>query len=318
MIYLSKVTQKYKGVTIAHYLSHRFTYKTIEVWLELLKKGCILVNGDICSSETLVSQGDEVTCNLEDAPLPADVNFDYSIIYEDEHLLAINKPSNLLVHDKHKYSQANLIYHIRSRHQPPYPTASLVNRIDKNTSGVILLGRDPDTLSKMNKIFLDKLVQKEYLALVSGVPAKSEGTVDFPIAKIACTPGMYRYGVDLKNGKEALTRYQMVESYAGKFSLLKLWPHTGRTHQLRVHCKAMGHTIVADKLYNLTDEEYLARTTKKKCLHNELIDRQALHCHSVTFVHPHTEETCRIEAPLPGDFKSLLNKVSALGNEVLQ
>jgi len=316
MIYLSKVTQHYKKVSIVHYLSSRFTYKSEKDWTEIVVKGCVSVNQKRCSLEAIVTQGDEVKCDLPDLAIPPEVNIDYKIIFEDENLLGVNKPSGLLVHDKRKFSQANLIFHLRRIHIPQYPTASPINRLDKNTSGVILLGLHPEMLKKMSALFSENLVEKEYLAVVFGVPKYSEGVIEDPIGKVESLAGVIRYGVDLSKGKSASTHYEVIRTDGEKFSLLRLRPKTGRTHQLRVHCEVMGHAIVGDQLYNLSDDAYLAYRDRGEGLRDPLIDRQALHCSSTTFTHPITGKPCSIKAPPPKDFQTLITNLGL--NEPLE
>ena len=317
MISSSRVGQHYKEVNIVDYLSSRFTYRPAKEWTEFVVEGRISVNDLVCDSSTLVTQGDSVACDLPDSPVPPDVNLNYSIIYEDEWLLGVNKPSALLVHDKRRYWQANLIYDIRQNHIPPHPEANLINRLDRNTSGVILLARNNGMLREMQFLFQEKEVNKEYLAVVLGVPEKSKGSISEPIAKLDSLPGVYRFGVDRVNGKTASTSYEVLETFQGKYSLLKLCPQTGRTHQLRVHCHSLGHTILGDKLYSMTDHEYLAWASLEKPEHEELINRQALHCLKTSFKHPRLKDLCVIKADLPEDFKVLFSKLGWENQELL-
>ncbi len=311
MIVSSKVTHHYKQVPIVDYLADRFTYRSADEWLAFVENGRISLNNQPTTPATRVTQGDVVRCDLPDPPLPNDVNFDYSIIYEDEWLLGINKPGNLHVHDSRRYAQANLIYHVREKHEPPYPETTLVNRLDRDTSGVIILARDTETLKLMQNLFRAKQVEKTYQAVVHGIPSAEDGVIDLPIGKLESLPGVHRYGVDAMNGKTAVTHYHTLQTYNDQYALLQLHPKTGRTHQLRVHCQAIGHPIVGDKLYTMTDKEFLAWVQTKERLPNERIARQALHCASTSFTHPHTKRPCAISAPLPQDFLSLLEAISA-------
>lgn len=305
MIVSSKVTAVYKQTAVADYLAQRFTYRARAEWLALVQDGRVSCNGRVCTLETRVTQGDVVACDLPDEELPDRFNFGYHIIYEDEWLLGINKPANLLVHDKRRFAQANLIYHLRTRHKPPYPEARLANRLDKDTSGVVLAARDSQTLQLMQQLFAGQQVEKQYLAVVRGVPAPPSGMVDLPIGKVESLPGVYRFGV-VAEGKTALTRYETVQTFGNQYALLRLFPRTGRTHQLRVHLQAIGHTIVGDVLYSLSDTAYLAWFETRQPLPQEPITRQALHCAHVHFLHPHTARPCHIEAPLPPDMLALL------------
>lgn len=311
MIVSSKVTHHYKQVPVVDYLAARFTYRSAAEWRDLVENGRISRNNQPATPATLVTQGDIVQCDLPDPPMPADVNLDYTIIYEDEWLLGINKPASLRVHDQRRYTQANLIYQLRNKHEPPHPEATLINRLDRDTSGVVLLARDTETLKAMQTLFREQVVEKTYLAVVHGVPSPAEGVIDLPIGKLESLPGVHRYGVDEVTGKTAVTAYSTRQTFPNQYALLQLHPQTGRTHQLRVHCQAIGHPIVGDKLYTMTDAEFLAWVQTKERLPNDLITRQALHCASTSFLHPHTKRPCLIKSPLPQDFLSLIEAISA-------
>lgn len=310
MIVSSKVTAVYKNSQLLDYLAQRFTYRSAAEWGQWVADGRVSINGRVATATDPLRQGDVVACQLPDEPLPDTFNFDYEIIYQDDWLLAVNKPGNLLVHDKGRFTQANLIYHLRQRHQPPHPEARLVNRLDRLTSGVILAARDSDTLRQMQQLFVEQQVEKQYLAVVHGVPSTAVGVIDLPVGKLPSLPGVYRFGV-VAEGKTAVTHYQTVQTFADQFALLRLWPKTGRTHQLRVHLQAIGHPIVGDALYNLADDEaYLAWARGERPFAEGLLARQALHCAQVQFHHPQQQRPCLIEAPLPADIKWLLQRLS--------
>lgn len=308
MIVSSKVTAAYKQTPVLDYLTDRFTYRTRAEWELLLHDGRIHCNDLLCTPATLVTQGDTIHCHLPDH-LPDDVNLDYQIVYEDEWLLGINKPANLRVHDKRRYAQANLIYHLRQLHTPPYPEATLINRLDKNTSGVVLAARTPDTLREMQAMFADGRIHKSYLALVHGIPNPAQGIIDQPIGKLPSLPGVYRFGCT-PDGKTAVTQYQTHATYPQGYALLHLQPLTGRTHQLRVHLQAIGHPIVGDHLYQMDDTTYLQLVVEKIVPSRDLLPRQALHCAATTFIHPHTGQPCTLTAPLPPDMATVIQMLA--------
>ena len=129
------------------YLAGRFTYQSRDIWQVRLEAGDVTCNGRSATPQQIVRQGDVIACDLPEPPLP-DVNLDYQIVYEDEWLLAVNKPGNLKVHGHGRFIQANLIYQLRHSHTPPYPEATLINRLDKDTSGIVLLARDAGHLAR--------------------------------------------------------------------------------------------------------------------------------------------------------------------------
>lgn len=303
----SKVTADYEHVLIVDYLAGRFTYRSASEWLALVQDGRVSHNQQICTTTTIVTQGDVVTCDMPDSPPPA-ANLNYKIIYEDDWLLAINKPGDLLVHDKRRFVQANLIYHLREKHEPPYANATLVNRLDKDTSGIVIVAKDGQTAGLMQQQFREQAVAKQYLAVVTGIPNPRSGIINKPVGKLKSLPGVYRYGI-VPEGKTAVTHYTTRQTFNDQFALLELSPKTGRTHQLRIHLQAIGHTIVGDKLYSLSDADYLNWVKSRQFGPDELIKRQALHCAQTSFTHPVTERPLTIQAPPPPDFQTLLQSL---------
>jgi RluA family pseudouridine synthase len=193
---------------------------------------------------------------------------------------------------------------------------NLINRLDKETSGVILLAKDKKTLRRMSRQFAVGTVTKTYLAIVHGTPNPASGTISLPIGKVDVPGKGDHFGIDAVGGKTAVTHYETLKTYKihrkgrgergeeiVEIALLRLEPKTGRTHQLRVHTKALGHPIVGDKRYGIVDEEI--RTANGRLL----LERQALHCTATSFQHPHTGAECPIAAPLPTDLNKFLDSI---------
>ena len=246
----SKVTSPFRDLTLIDYLTKRFSYLSREEWLARIAEGRLLYNDEKAHAETVVRQGGRVTYDVPPFPQP-DADFNYEIIYGDRWLLAINKPPNLRVHGEGKYMMANLIYHVRHVHEPPYPEATLVNRLDADTSGVVLLARQRDAARALGRLFEQREVEKRYLALVHGIPEPLEGKIDLPIGHVdnpryRKSGRVPRIGPDAPNAKEAVTYYKTIEQFekpaqakslhpSRKCALVELRPDSGRTHQLRVH-----------------------------------------------------------------------------------
>jgi len=293
-------------MSIATYLATRFTYLSKSAWAQLVLEERISCNGVRCGLATIVSKGNSIECDMPEFKAPA-VNLDYTIVYEDEWLLGVNKPAGLRVHSRGKFVNANLIYHLRHLHDPAYPEVNLVNRLDTDTSGLVLLARDKTVLSQLMRQFAEGLVTKSYLAVVSGRPYPASGTIDLPIGPVkdALVP---RFGIDKALGKEAVTRYETIHELTDQLTLLELTPESGRTHQLRVHMAAIGYPIVGDALYTMNDKDYL------DWLHNPPtqvgLQRQALHSHSLQFFHPILKTTCTLTAPMAPDIARLIKKVT--------
>lgn len=319
MIFSSVVPTDSHAWPLVGYLARRFTYFSLAEWQGQLARGRISRNGEPCAEETLLLlAGDTITFDFdqEEFPEPA-ADLSFRIVYEDAWLLGIDKPGNLLVHHQGRSLTHNLLYQLRHVRQPPYPLAGLVNRLDRETSGVVLVARHPDYLSRLNGLFARQEVRKRYLAVVNGRPEPGQGVIAAPIGRDPDSLISYRYcaGPKALLPKTALTEYQEV-ACCGKRTLLRLQPRTGRTHQLRVHLAHIGHPILGDKLYGRSDQEFLAwrdRTPPVAVAEPPAGQgsRQALHAESLSFIHPWTGEEVMISAPLPADMRGWLDEVEA-------
>jgi len=196
------------------------------------------------------------------------------IIYQDEHLIAVNKPSGMLsVPGRGEHKRDCVV----ARLQQHVPEIRVVHRLDCHTSGVMLLAIGPDMQRQLSRLFHDREVEKCYVALVHGMVEQSSGTVDIPMR--GDPDDRPRQVIDYLKGKHAQTQWRLLEfeNHAGeRLSRLMLRPVTGRTHQLRVHCMALGHPIVGDRLYN-------------KPAHHSA-QRMMLHAEQLEFIHPVTSE----------------------------
>lgn len=214
-----------------------------------------------------------------------------SILYEDEDILVIDKPANMPIHpsiNHYEQTLANGVLWYYTSQQIPY-TFRCITRLDRDTTGVTLLAKHMLSASVLSKAMQQKQIQKEYLALCDGVTPE-EGTIDAPICRAA--DSVIERCVDFENGDSAVTRF-VREWTNGQISLVRLKPETGRTHQIRVHMKHIGHPLLGDFLYHPG---------------NYSMNRQALHCASLTFTHPITGEKLTINAKLPDDMQQLLSQ----------
>jgi 23S rRNA pseudouridine955/2504/2580 synthase len=211
------------------------------------------------------------------------------VIYRDDDVIALNKPAGLAVQGGTKTTRHldAMLDALRfgSKERP-----RLVHRLDRDTSGVLLLARSARVAAKLGKTFQGRDVRKMYWALVAGVPEVSRGRIDLPVAKRLGRRGE-RMTADAQEGKRAVTLYSVIETAAKKASWLALWPLTGRTHQLRVHCAAMGHPIIGDAKYG-GKSAFLAAEGVARRLH--------LHARALCLPHPSGKGEIRVVADLPG------------------
>ncbi|HUI90698.1 MAG TPA: RluA family pseudouridine synthase [Chitinivibrionales bacterium] len=304
----SYITQKYASSSLIEYLSHRFTYLDREEWRERIAGNQVSVNDAPALPDVKLGTGDIVSYDFPDLPEPA-ADTNYSVIYEDEWLFAVNKPGNLLVHKAGRNITKNLVFLLRhASNNPVYASAHAVSRLDRETSGIVLFAKDLQCLKKLHKEFAAKTVAKEYLAVVRNVPKEKEMKVDLAIGQDTASGVTYKFRVDAKNGKEAVTFVETLcagESY----SLVRAIPVTGRTHQVRIHLAAIGCPVMGDKLYGMKESDYLAWRSDPEG-HALLLEfpRQALHCRSLKFVHPVTNNEMFLKAAIPEDMLGLIEK----------
>jgi 23S rRNA pseudouridine955/2504/2580 synthase len=202
------------------------------------------------------------------------------VLYEDKHLLVINKPAGL-VSDR---TSLNTSF-------------ELVHRLDKETSGVLILAKSTKAKEQMAALFKERKVHKLYLALVDGIVDKEEGTIDNYLGQRSAFQGQTVYGtVPRQEGQRAITHWQFLKKGKGA-TLVRCMPHTGRTHQLRAHLSGMGHPILGDTQYG---KQFVCAFKPQ---------RNLLHAYSVAFPHPVTQEEIKVIAPIPVDFKQALEEL---------
>jgi 23S rRNA pseudouridine1911/1915/1917 synthase len=226
-----------------------------------------------------------------------------SIIFEDDNLLVVNKPAGLAVHADGRTNEATLVDWVvenrptivgvgesmRLQNGTTIDRPGIVHRIDRETSGALLVAKDQDTFHFIKEQFQKRKVEKLYHAFVWGTPKSVHGTVDMPIGRSRKDFRLWSAGKDAGGVlRPAVTRYSVLGTHDG-FSYLALEPKTGRTHQIRVHMKALGHPVVGDVRYAPKKPPALG------------FERLALHAFCITFTHPHGSR-CMVEAPLPDDF----------------
>lgn len=225
------------------------------------------------------------------------------VIARGEGWLAVDKPSGIPVHPVNRVRENSLIRLLRR--QEGEPELRLVHRLDRETTGVLLIAARPDTARALSLAFERGRVEKEYLALVAGEVSEDEGRVDLPIGDRAGRKVFVRR--EAGSGQPARTRWRVERRLPGR-TLLRLFPETGRRHQIRVHLAALGHPILGDILYGRPDRDYLDLVTGTRDARREegAPARQLLHCARLGFADPGTRAERVVEAPLPADFAASL------------
>lgn len=222
--------------------------------------------------------------NIEPIDLPLD------IIYEDEYILAVNKPSGMPTHPSINHRKDTLANAVMFRYKDTPFTFHPITRLDGDTTGIVLIAKDSVSSQRLSGAMQKGQINKEYLAVCCGVPIAKNGAIN---AKIGRVEGSVIKRQICDNGKDAVTVYNVQNiSKSGKFSLIQLIPKTGRTHQLRLHLSHIGFPIYADFLYG----------TEIKA------QRTCLHCQTLSFPHPMTNKILTLTAPIPDDMKKVLEK----------
>lgn len=232
--------------------------------------------------------------------------FKTEIIFEDESIIAINKPSGLLSVPDREGKEVSLKQLLQER----YNHIWTVHRLDKDTSGAIVFAKNEQTHRSLSVQFESREVEKYYVGLVHGIPTPESGSVDAAIMEHPVKKGVM---ITHKKGKPSLTDFTTIESF-GSYSYMHFRIHTGRTHQIRVHMKHIGHSIVCDDLYGNGEPVMLSsikkkfHLSKKEETEHPLFNRLALHAEQVLFTGAQKQQY-RIEAPLPKDMRALLQQL---------
>jgi 23S rRNA pseudouridine1911/1915/1917 synthase len=281
--------------------------------------GMVMANGKPIKSSYKVKPFDVITIMM-DRPrynneiTPEDIPLD--IVYEDDCLMVINKPAGLVVHPGCGNFHGTLVnaiaWHLRDNadYDPNSPQVGLVHRIDKDTSGLLVIAKTPDAKTNLGLQFFNKTTKRAYQALVWGEPNPQEGTIESQITRNPKDRLQMTVSSDPEIGKHAVTHYSTIERF-GYTTLVECRLETGRTHQIRVHMKYIGHPLFNDERYG--GDIILKGTTYSKYHHFiencfEICPRQALHAKTLGFVHPKTGKEMFFTSELPADMAGLLDK----------
>lgn len=284
---------------------------------KLIKAECVTVNGNVVKSNYLVCPHDAIVMTIPTSPRPEETEAEdipLDIVYEDDYLLVVNKLAGMVVHPSlgnYTGTLVNALLHhtkkLSSLNEPGRP--GIVHRIDKDTSGLLLIAKDEWTHARLAKQFYDHTIEREYWAVCWGLFKKRKGEVIGNIAR--STKDRKIFTVSATDGKHAHTFYEVIEEFEFA-SLVKLHLKTGRTHQIRVHMSHIKHPIFGDPTYGGRVIAYGSQLSKMKARVENLLEimpRQALHAKTLGFIHPHTEKKISLDSELPEDFSTLINRL---------
>jgi 23S rRNA pseudouridine1911/1915/1917 synthase len=312
-----KVNESANGLRLDNYLTEQFTGKSRSYWQKLIATSHIRINDAIVSKAGVrLNAGDVIAiAELEQSKAPITAqNIPLNILYEDKYLLVVNKQPGIPVHPASGHPDGTLVNALL-HHLPGqlstfggYERPGIVHRLDKDTSGLLVVAKNDDIHSALSTQFADKTAGRIYNALVWQVPKEGSGVIETNFDR---HPRDRKKMAVRQNGKVAITRYKIQKEY-GFCTLVELQLGTGRTHQIRVHMSHMGHPVVGDDTYGgdktrlnsipVMDRKFAGHLLKA-------IPYHLLHARTLTFQHPHTMQIMAFTSPLPVYFRDALTKL---------
>jgi 23S rRNA pseudouridine1911/1915/1917 synthase len=303
------------------YLTDRIPYMSRTSLQRLIREEGVRVNGRLAKASTNLRRGDEIVVVLpppRSRELPAE-DIPLDLLYEDEHLVVINKADDIIVHPARGNQSGTIInalaYHFRHRSSGALSNVGedlarpgVVHRLDRHTTGVMIAAKTDVAHWRLARQFEHRTTDKRYLAVVHGSVEPYADVIDVPLGKHPTVRERYAVRWD-DTGKPSVTLYRVREVYEG-FTLVELELKTGRTHQIRVHCAHLGYPLVGDDIYggrHLTVGDVTGPAgTAERGPREPLMTRQALHAATLTFTHPITDARMHFQAPLPQDMRELM------------
>lgn len=289
-----------KGKRLDSYISDNMDKISRSFAQKLIENQKVTINGKNEKASYKVCVGDKVQVDVpeaQDTKLKAQ-DVPVEVVYEDKDIIVVNKPKGMVVHPANGNPDGTLVNAILAMCKDSLSgiggeiRPGIVHRLDKDTSGLLIIAKNDEAHVKMSKQIQDRLVTKKYIALVKGVVKDDEATIDMPIARSKVD--RKKMAVD-KDGKQAVTHFKVIKRYKG-YTLLEIKIDTGRTHQIRVHMAKIGYPVVGDMVYSNGKNEFG-------------VEGQMLHAKSLEFSHPITGKKMHLEAQLPEYFKKVLEEL---------
>jgi 23S rRNA pseudouridine1911/1915/1917 synthase len=273
----------------------------------LIKDGSVLVNSAPEKASCKIKRDDEIELTIPDeveaSLTPEKIPLD--IIFEDDHIIVVNKPPGMVIYPAAGHSSGTLMNALASHCKKLASVGAplrpgIVHRLDKDTSGLIIVAKDDEAYHNLIEQFKDKGIEKEYMTLVYGAPKKQSGEINIPIGR--SSSDRKRMSTKTKRAKEAITLYEVKSSYSAA-SLVKVRIITGRTHQIRVHFTFTGHPVLGDRTYG-------KKTALKFGNKTLYFKRQMLHAYSLKFTHPVTGKPLELTTPIPEDMEKAIEELT--------
>lgn len=300
------VTAREKGWRLDKFVQEKAPSWISRTYIQkAIKSGEIRVNDEIKKPSYKLKLGDVVFLEFPEKPKEVEIlpeNIPLDILYEDKDIVVVNKSAGMITHPTPSFTSGTLVnalmYHCKdfqgiSGELRP----GIVHRLDKDTSGVIVVAKNDKAHQSLSKQFKDRVTEKVYAAIVKGIVKKDYGTIEVPVGR---NPVVRTKMAAVDWGKNALTYFKVLRRFKDA-TLVFAYPKTGRTHQIRIHMKYIGHPLLGDELYGSGKKDEIYGAT-----------RQMLHALRLSFYHPTTEEKMTFVAPLPEDFKRVLKILSEI------
>jgi len=292
-----------------------------------IRDGLVKINGETVKPNYKVRPADDIHVYLTQPPRDEDVvpeNIPLNIVFEDDHILIVNKPAGMVVHPAYQNWSGTLVnalaYHFQNlpEMQGNDGRPGLVHRIDKDTSGLLVIAKTEEAMSGLAKQFFDHSIERTYYALVWGEPVEEKSTIHVNVGRSLKDRRITTCFPEGDFGKDAITHYEVLRNLR-YVSLLKCNLETGRTHQIRAHMRYIGHPLFNDATYGGNEVVKGTVFTKyKQFVQNcfKIIPRQALHAKTLGFIHPITKKKVHFDSDLPEDFVQVLDKWERYVNDV--